>query len=123
MNIILVVFDTLRRDCVGVLGAPAWGGVQVPNFEAFAAQSLVMTNAYPNVLPTLPARVALYSGHQVYPFQQGDFHLKGDFVGAPGWGPIPEAWPTMAEMLSAAGYRTGLISDVFHMFKPSKNFW
>jgi arylsulfatase A-like enzyme len=97
--------------------------VQVPNFEAFAAQSLVMTRAYPNVLPTLPARVAIHSGHQVYPFERGDIRLKGDFVGAPGWGPIPEEWPTLAETLSAAGYRTGLISDVLHMFKPSKNFW
>ena len=123
MNIILVVFDTLRRDCVGVYGHPSWGEVQVPNFEAFAAQSLVMTNAYPNVLPTLPARVALYSGQRYYPFLHGDIRLKGDFVGAPGWGPIPEEWPTMAEMLSEAGYRTGLISDVLHMFKPSKNFW
>src|SRR6185312_16687327 len=89
MNIILVVFDTLRKDCVGVFGQPGWGAVQTPNFQAFAAQSLVMTNAYPNVLPTLPARVALYSGRKLYPFEQGDFRLKGDFVGAPGWGPIP----------------------------------
>ena len=123
MNIILVVFDTLRRDSVGVYGHPAWGEVQVPNFQAFAAQSLVMTRAYPNVLPTLPARIALYSGHQYYPFRRGDIRLKGDFVGAAGWGPIPEEWPTLAETLSAAGYRTGLISDVLHMFKPSKNFW
>jgi arylsulfatase A-like enzyme len=59
----------------------------------------------------------------VYPFHDGDFRLKGDFVGAPGWGPIPENQPTLAEMLREAGYRTGLISDVYHMFKPSKNFW
>jgi arylsulfatase A-like enzyme len=59
----------------------------------------------------------------VYPFHNGDFHLKGDFVGAPGWGPIPEEQPTLAEMLREAGYRTGLIADVYHMFKPSKNFW
>jgi arylsulfatase A-like enzyme len=26
-------------------------------------------------------------------------------------------------MLSASGYRTALIGDTFHMFKPSKNFW
>jgi len=123
VNVILVVFDSLRKDCAGVFGSPAWGEVQVPNFKAFAAQSLLMTRAYPNALPTLPARVALYSGKQVYPFEQGDIHLKGDFVGAPGWGPIPEEYPTLAEMLSAAGYRTGLVSDVYHMFKPSKNFW
>jgi len=68
-------------------------------------------------------RRAIYTGQRVYPFQDGDFHLKGDFVGAPGWGPIPENQPTLAEMLSEGGYRTGLISDVYHMFKPSKNFW
>lgn len=123
MNIILVVFDTLRKDCVGVYGSPSWGEVQVPHFKAFAEQAMHMTQAYPNVLPTLPARVALYTGKKVYPFQHGDIHLKGDFVGAPGWGPIPEEDPTLAEMLSASGYRTALISDVYHMFKPSKNFW
>ena len=93
MNIILVVFDTLRRDCAGVYGHPSWGEVQVPNFESFATQSLVMTRAYPNVLPTLPARVALYSGQQFYPFLRGDIRLKGDFVGAPGWGPRPRPDP------------------------------
>ena len=123
MNIILVVFDSLRKDCVGPFGSPAWGEVQNPHFKEFAAQSISFTRAYPNVLPTLPARVALYTGQQVYPFVRGDFHLKGDFVGAPGWGPIPEDTPTLAEMLSAAGYRTALISDLFHEFKPSKNFW
>ena len=123
MNIILVVFDTLRKDCVGVYGSPSWGEVLTPNFKAFAEQSVIMTRAYPSVLPTLPARVALYSGKHVYPFEHGDFHLKGDFVGAPGWGPIPEEDPTLAEMLSASGCRTALIGDVYHMFKPSKNFW
>ena len=123
MNIILVVFDTLRKDCAGAYSSPAWGEVQVPHFKAFAEQAVVMRRAYPNVLPTLPARVALYTGKQVYPFENGDFHLKGDFVGAPGWGPIPEGDSTLAEMLSAGGYRTALIGDLYHMFKPSKNFW
>ena len=123
MNIILVAFDSLRKDCVGVYGSPPWGEVHTPHFRSFAAQSLVMTRAYPNALPTLPARVALYTGRQGYPFEHGDFHLKGDFVGAAGWGPIPEDQPTLAEMLSAAGYRTALVSDLFHQFKPSKNFW
>jgi arylsulfatase A-like enzyme len=123
MNIVLVVFDSLRKDCVGVYGSPSWGEVQVPHLKAFADQAVVMTCAYPSALPTLPARVALYTGKQVYPFERGDFHLKGDFVGAPGWGPIPEEDATLAEMLSASGYRTALIGDTFHMFKPSKNFW
>jgi len=122
MNIILVIFDSLRKDCVGVYGSPPWGKVQTPRFDAFAEEALVMTRAYPESLPTLPARRAIYTGQRVYPFHNADFRLKGDFVGAPGWGPIPEDQATLAEMLSAAGYRTGLIADVYHMFKPSKNY-
>jgi len=124
MNIILVIFDSLRKDCLTSYGSPPWGQVRTPNFDAFAGESLVMTRAYPESLPTLPARRAIYTGRRVYPFHNADFrHLKGDFVGAPGWGPIPEDHPTLAELLRQAGYRTGLISDVYHMFKPSKNFW
>ncbi|MCK5328015.1 MAG: sulfatase, partial [Candidatus Latescibacteria bacterium] len=123
MNIVLVIFDSLRKDCLGVYGAPPWGKVRTPHFDAFARESLVMTRAFPESLPTLPARRAIYTGQRVYPFHNGDFRLKGDFVGAPGWGPIPEEQSTLSEMLSDAGYRTGLISDVYHMFKPSKNFW
>ena len=123
MNIVLVVFDSLRKDSVGVYGAAPWGELHTPHFQAFAEESLVMTRTYPESLPTLPTRRAIYTGRRVYPFHNADFRLKGDFVGAPGWGPIPEEQATLAEMLSAAGYRTGLIADVYHMFKPSKNFW
>jgi arylsulfatase A-like enzyme len=123
MNIVLVIFDTLRKDCLGAYGAPPWGKVHTPNFDRFAEESVVITRAYPESLPTLPARRAIYTGRRVYPFHDGEFRLKGDFVGAPGWGPIPEEQATLAELLSGARYRTGLISDVYHMFKPSKNFW
>lgn len=123
MNIILVVFDSLRKDCVGAYGSPPWGKVYTPHFDAFAKESLIMTRAFPESLPTLPTRRALYTGQCVYPFHNSDFHLKGDFVGAPGWGPIPEEQPTLAERLKEAGYRTALIADVYHMFKPSKNYW
>jgi len=123
VNIILVVFDSLRKDSIGVYGSPPWGRVRTPHFDAFAEQSLMMTRVYPESLPTLPTRRALYSGRRVYPFHDANFRLKGDFVGAPGWGPIPEDQPTLAEVLRESGYRTGLIADVYHMFKPSKNFW
>ena len=123
MNIVLVVFDSLRKDCVGVYGSPPWGRVHTPHFDSFAKESLVMTRAFPESLPTLPTRRALYTGQRVYPFDKGDFRLKGDFVGAPGWGPIPEDQPTLAELLREAGFRTALIADVYHMFKPSKNYW
>ncbi len=123
MNIVLVVFDSWRKDCAGAYGSPPWGKLHTPNFQRFAEESLVMTRAFPESLPTLPTRRALYTGRRVYPFHNGDYRLKGDFVGAPGWGPIPEEQPTLAELLSESHYRTALISDVYHMFKPSKNYW
>jgi len=123
MNIILVVFDSLRKDCLGVYGQPPWGKVHTPHWDAFAEQSLVMTKAYPESLPTLPTRRALYTGRRVYPFHNSRFNLKGDFGNTIGWGPIPEDQPTLAETLREAGYRTGLVADLYHMFKPSKNYW
>lgn len=89
MNIIMVIFDSLRKDCMGVYGAPPWGKVHTPHFDAFARESLTMTRCYPESLPTLPTRRAIYTGQRVYPFHDSDFHLKGDFVGAPGWGADP----------------------------------
>jgi len=123
VNIVLVIFDSLRKDCTGVYGSPPWWRIQTPHFDALARESLVFTRAYPESLPTLPTRRAIYTGQRVYPFRNDDFRLKGDFVGAPGWGPIREDQHTLAEVLRDAGYRTGLIADVYHMFKPSKNFW
>jgi len=129
MNVVLVVFDSLRKDCIGCFndgepGTPPWGWkVKTPHLDALAAESLLFDRAYPESLPTLPTRRALYTGIRVYPFDKGDFRLKGDFVGAPGWGPIPEDQDTLSERLQAEGYRTGLIADVYHMFKPSKNYW
>jgi len=124
MNIVLVVFDSLRKDCVGCYNSsPSWGRVKNPHLDALANESLVMTRAFPESLPTIPARRALYTGERVYPFVNGDFHLKGEFSAAPGWGPIPEDQDTISELLQKNGYRTCLISSVYHMFKPSKNFW
>ncbi len=122
MNIILVIFDTLRKDCLGVYGEPPWGPVQTPNLNRFAKEAMVFSRAYPESLPTLPARRAIYTGERVYPFKGGDTPYKGDFTGLLGWGPILESQDTLAELLQESGYRTGLISDLYHQFKPSKNF-
>jgi arylsulfatase A-like enzyme len=153
-HVILVVFDTLRRDAVGCYGTPPeWaptlaadaaslppegarfaarggpsplsGAIATPHLDAFAAESVRFDRAYPEALPTLCARRTIYTGRRTFPFHNGDFrHIKGDFVGiAPGWGPIPESQSTLAEMYEAGGFRTGLISDLYHEFKPSKNFW
>jgi arylsulfatase A-like enzyme len=118
MNCILVVLDTMRPDHLGAYGNE-W--IHTPNLDAFAAQSVLFSAAYPESLPTLPFRRGLYTGARVFPFADHRAH-KGDFVGAPGWGPMREEQHTLSEVLSASGYRAALISDVYHQFKPSKNF-
>ncbi len=118
MNVVLVLFDTLRKDHVGAYGND-W--IQTPHLDAFAAEAVRFTRAYPEALPTLPFRRAIHTGQRTFPFHgHRDFH--GDFVGAPGWGPIPEEQDTVSELVGAAGYRTALFTDCYHQFKPSKNF-
>ena len=116
-HVVLIIFDTLRRDAVGCYGTPPeWGTIATPNLDAFARESVRFERAYPEALPTLCARRTLYTGLRTFPFHNGDFrHIKGDFVGiAPGWGPIPEQQVTLAETFEGAGFRTGLISDLYH---------
>jgi len=118
VNIVLIVIDSLRKDHVGANGNE-W--IHTPNLDAFARESVTFTGAYPESLPTLPVRRALFTGLRTYPFR-GHKPQKGDFAGTPGWGPIPESQTTIAETLWAKGYRTALITDTYHYFKPSKNF-
>lgn len=118
MNIVLVILDTLRQDHVGAYGN-AW--IKTPNLDALASQGVVFTRCYPESLPTLPMRRAVHTGLRTFPYR-GHCDYKGDFSGAPGWGPIPEDQTTIAETLGAAGYRTALVTDCYHQFKPSKNF-
>lgn len=119
MNLVLVVLDTLRQDHVGAYGN-RW--IRTPNLDKLAAESLVFTRAYPESLPTLCFRRAIHTGRRTYPYA-GHREFKGDFRSvAPGWGPIPEEQTTIAEWLASRGYRCALISDNYHLFKPSKNF-
>ncbi|MBN1400816.1 MAG: sulfatase [Anaerolineae bacterium] len=118
MNIVLVILDTLRQDHVGAYGND-W--IVTPHLDAFAREAVTFTRAYPESLPTLPVRRALHTGLRTYPYH-GHHDFKGDFSGAPGWGPIPEEQTTLAEALREGGYRTAFITDCYHQFKPSKNF-
>jgi arylsulfatase A-like enzyme len=118
MNSILIIIDSLRQDHVGAYGND-W--ILTPHLDAFAKESLIFTQCYPESLPTLPVRRALHTGKRAYPFH-GHKEYKGDFNGAPGWGPIPEDQDTLAEILGQHDYRSVFITDTYHQFKPSKNF-
>lgn len=118
MNVILVIVDTLRKDHVGVYGNN-W--IQTPNLDALAKQSLRFTRAYPESIPTIPARRAIHTGLRTFPFRNWAPH-KGDPVRLYGWQPIPEEQTTLAEILRSVGYKTLLVTDCYHQFKPAMNF-
>ena len=124
MNVILVIIDSLRTDHMGCYAdLYERGGLALtPHLDRMAKESLRFTRAAPESLPTLPTRRAIHTGTRVWPFWQSNNQFKGDFAGAPGWGPIGEDQDTLAELLSEAGYRTAFITDTYHQFKPSKNF-
>lgn len=119
MNVVCVVIDTLRHDVVHH-GEP-FPHVAVPNLDALRAESVEFTAAFGEGEPTIPVRRALWTGMRSFPWR---FQL--DTVGVwptpRGWHKIPPEQPTLAEILLERGYRTSLVSDVYHMFKPTMNF-
>jgi hypothetical protein len=92
-NVILVIIDTLRKDHVGAYGND-W--IQTPTLEAFAEESLLFTQAYPEAMPTIPVRRAIHTGMRTWPTRPPSF----------GWKPIPSGQTTVAEILSNEGFGT-----------------
>jgi len=105
MNLICVMLDSLRYDHVGCYGND-W--IKTPNLDAFARESAVFTNAYPEGLPTIPVRTALFTGQRTLPYRP--------------WQPLVKEDITVAELLDHYGYTSALITDTYHLFKPDMNF-
>ena len=119
MNVISIVLDTFRSDIIGP-GAKL-SHVETPNLDALAGESVVFENAYGEGQPTLQIRRAFFTGCRSFPFNY-NFDRRGHWHHGPGWHKIPPHQNTLAEILTSRGYFTGLISDVYHMFKPTMNY-
>ena len=112
MNVILVIIDSLRKDHVGAYGND-W--IETPTLDAIARESLRFTRAYPEAMPTLQARRAIYTGMRTWPTRPPYF----------GWTPIPPEQRTLAEILEEEGYSTFLVTDTYVQFPyrdPALNF-
>ena len=118
MNLVFIVLDTLRADHMGCYGN-TW--IKTPRFDEFAQESAVFDRCYPESLPTVPARRAIFTGNRMYPFRDWQ-PVPGDNVTTPGWAPLRDTDVTVSEILLTAGYRTAFFTDVLHFFKPSMNF-
>ncbi|MGH2348130.1 MAG: sulfatase [bacterium] len=113
MNLIVLVLDSLRQDHLGCYhqgqgpfaDVPA---VRTPNLDAFSRDCVVFSNAYPESLPTIPARYVLMTGQRALPFRP--------------WAPLGPGDLTIAQLLRGDGYVCGLVSDCYHYRAPGMNY-
>ena len=117
MNLIHIGVDTWATHFLGCYGNQT---IHTPNVDALAAKSVVFEDAYPEVLPTLPARRCIYTGRRIFPSDM--IPQFDDQVKIRGWHPLFTEDVTISETLRASGYTTAFVSDIYHQFKPDKNF-
>jgi arylsulfatase A-like enzyme len=118
MNVILVILDSLRKDHVAAYGND---GIKTPNLDALARASLRFTQAYPESIPTIPARRAIHTGLRTWPFRNWN-PPEGEAFMPAGWQHIPEDQTTLSEVLLNNDFNTVLLSDTQHLFKATMNF-
>ena len=117
LNLIEICVDTWGTHFLGCYGNE-W--IKTPNVDRLASKSAVFEHCYPETLPTIPTRRVLYTGRRIFPTKQ--IAQPGDNVKISGWHQLYAEDITFAEMLTASGYTTAQISDLYHTFKPGKNF-
>ncbi len=113
VNLIVLVLDSLRQDHVGVYhgGRRPFADVpaaRTPTLDALGRDSVVFANAYPEALPTIPARYVLMTGQRALPFRP--------------WAPLQAGDLTMAQILRNEGYVCGIVSDCYHYRAPGMNY-
>lgn len=105
MNVVVIVNDTLRWDYMGCYGND-W--IKTPNLDKLASESSVFNHCYTEGLPTIPTRTTFFTGRFTFPFR--------------GWQRLEPTDILLAELLWNKGYNTGLVTDVYHMHKPTMAF-
>ncbi|RKY18506.1 MAG: hypothetical protein DRQ55_13185 [Planctomycetota bacterium] len=99
-NVLMIAVDTLRADRVGALG---YGRPTTPHIDELMSTSVLFEQAQSSSSWTLPAFASVFtgltsSGHRCFEFRSS----------------LAPSYETMAEVLSANGYRTGgVVSHVF----------
>lgn len=107
-NILVIMTDQQRGDCLGVDGHPC---LLTPNMDALAAAGVRFRHAYTTCPICVPARRSFLSG--LHPQTHG---LTGN--DSDEWAPPA----TLPGMLRDAGYQTGWIGRSMHQYPPRKRF-
>lgn len=98
-DILLIMPDQMRGDCLSILGHPA---VQTPTLDELARQGVLFRRAYSTVPSCIPARYAMLTG------------LFPQTSGVVGFRKKPVTSPTMPQLLRDAGYATVLVGREMH---------
>lgn len=105
MNVIVIINDSLRWDHLGCYGN-SW--IKTPNIDTLAGESAVFDYFYPEGLPTVPCRTTFFTGRFTFPFR--------------GWQRLEPTDALLAEILWNKGFTSALVTDVYHLHKPSMAF-
>ncbi|MCY1280150.1 Arylsulfatase [compost metagenome] len=100
-NIVVILFDNLGYGELGVYGGGALRGAETPRIDQLAAEGMRFTNFNVEAQCT-PSRSALMTGR--FSIRSGTYKVSG--VGAPEG--LTQWEETLAELLSAKGYATGI---------------
>ena len=103
-NVLLVTFDTTRADFIGSYGKET---ANTPTLDGMAANGTLFEQAMSSNPVTQPAHSTILTG--TYPLSHG--------VRDNGLFKLPDASETLAEVLSANGYRTGAAIGGFPLVK------
>jgi arylsulfatase A-like enzyme len=106
LNVVLIVIDSLRPDHLGCYGNER---VQTPSIDALARESLRFTRAFPEAMPTVPARRSILTGRRIYPFR--GWEPWYGLAKRAGWAPIMPGTPTLPQIMHERGYWTAYVSD------------
>ena len=99
-NVLLVTLDTTRADHIGAYG---YAAAQTPALDALAADGVLFEHCITPTAYTLPAHSSIMTG--LYPPSHG-VRINGDTA-------LAASNTTLAERLSAEGYRTGAFVAAF----------
>ncbi|UCE38876.1 MAG: sulfatase [Thermoplasmata archaeon] len=105
MNVIVIVNDSFRWDFLGCYGND-W--IKTPNLDKLASEGTLFKHFYPENLPTVPTRTTFFTGRYSFPFR--------------GWQRLEPTDILLAETLWNKGFNTAMVTDVYHLHKPSMAF-
>src|SRR4051812_49205744 len=107
-NVLLIMSDQHRKDCLGVAGDPV---ARTPNLDALARSGVRFSNAYCSNPVCTPSRASLLTGLYTHNHQAWTNTV-----------PWPIEHKTMAHYFGQAGYVTGLVGKMHFVDAQTHGF-